>query len=367
MNVVYKLREKPVVATADDDEDLYEVASIENDTSVEARLGNETFEEGVEDDSLRFSSDNVGVRSGKRTKSQPRPLSRVNATAAENDMCAATARNFERSNEPQPKRELRKCIKLSEYDGMTPWPIFYRLFESCSKFNGWDESERVIHLQVALQGAAQQVLWTDGREEWTSSDLLAELSKRFSPESQIDRYRAALFVRKRHRGETIENLGQDVARLAAQAFPGPKDATKEMLAIDAFIRAIGNQDLGFHMKRTASVKTLADAVCYAQQYEAAYASRNDDDDTVYVEPKREKDRNRSKTAAARDDRNEELPQPNSEIQKMRLLIENLQTQQLSQREQFNKQLSDIATAQSRQQLDREYGRRAEGILPDVSG
>ena len=263
-------------------------------------------------------------------------------------MSAATARNFERSNEPQPKRELRKCIKLSEYDGMTPWPIFYRLFESCSKFNGWDEAERVIHLQVALQGAAQQVLWTDGREEWTSSDLLAELSKRFSPESQIDRYRAALFVRKRHRGETIENLGQDVARLAAQAFPGPKDATKEMLAIDAFIRAIGNQDLGFHMKRTASVKTLADAVCYAQQYEAAYASRNDDDDTVYVEPKREKDRNRSKTAAARDDRNEELPQPNSEIEKMRLLIENLQTQQLSQREEFSKQLSDIATAQSKQ-------------------
>ena len=197
------------------------------------------------------------------------------------------------------KKETRKCIKLTEYDGTTPWPLFYRLFENCSKFNRWDEDERVMHLQVALQGTAQQVLWTDGRVEWTCEELLNELSKRFSPESQVDQYRAMLFSRKRNRGESIENLGQDIARIAAQAFLGPKDQTKEILAIDAFIKAIGNADLGFHMKRTASVKTLADAICYASQYEAAYSTRSDNDEPVYFETQRER-KGKNKVAASGD-------------------------------------------------------------------
>ena len=360
MDIVYKLRGQAVVATAVDD-DVYEVDATEDDVSLEAcQVAEAMPEESLGGNSLPVpmtgstqpdlhlscNVDRIQPSRRKNPTSLPQPLSRTGATASGVETYVATARSVNKSSDPQPRRELRKYIKLSEYDGMTPWPIFHRLFESCSKFNGWDEAERVIHLQVALQGAAQQVLWTDGREEWTSEDLLAELSKRFSPESQIDQYRAALFVRKRHRGETIENLGQDIARLAAQAFPGPKDATKEMLAIDAFVRAIGNQDLGFHMKRTASVKTLADAVCYAQQYEAAYASRSDDD-TVYVEQRRDKDRNRNKVAAARDDQDDEKSQRDSEMEKMRLLIEKLQTQQQAQQESLSK-ISDVATAQSRQ-------------------
>ena len=61
-----------------------------------------------------------------------------------------------------------------------------------------------MHLQVALQGTAQQVLWTDGRVEWTCEELLNELSKRFSPESQVDQYRAMLFRGK----ETAERLSK---------------------------------------------------------------------------------------------------------------------------------------------------------------
>ena len=191
--------------------------------------------------------------------------------------------------ETQPRKMVpQKSIKLTTYDGTYPWPLFYRLFEDCSEFNGWDEAERVIRLKVALQGPAQQILWTDGRVKWTSEELLSELAKRFSPESQVDHYRAMLFARKRNRGETIENLGQDIARIAAQAFPGPRDETKEILAVDAFLRAIGNPDMGFHMRRTASVKTLADAICYASQYEAAHSNHSDDEEHVYPEPWRGK-------------------------------------------------------------------------------
>ena len=188
------------------------------------------------------------------------------------------------------RKDPRKWVKLSDYDGTAPWPIFRSLFEDCSEFNCWNEQERVIYLKMSLHGAAQQVLWTDGRTEWKSDDLLEELSKRFSPESQVDKFRAALFVRKRYKGETIESLGEDIARLAALAFPGPKNSTKEILAVDALIRAIGDPGLGFHMKRTASVKTLADAIIYAQQYEAAHTSRYDDDVVLTEQQKGRKDK-----------------------------------------------------------------------------
>ena len=303
---------------------------------------------------------------GSRKNNESRPVMKDSEQSREGNFPpVAMRRSSDRDadvgrNVQRPGSETRTKIKLSEYDGTTPWPIFCGLFESCSEFNRWDEAERTIHLQVALRGAAQQVLWTDGRVRWKSEDLLTELSKRFSPESQIDQYRAALFARRRRRGETIENLGQDIARLAALAFPGPKDQTKEMLAIDAFIRAIDNADMGFHMKRTASVKTLADAVCYGQQYEAAYACRGDED-SMYVEPRKEK-KDRIKVAAARDDK-DSRPRSNDDIEKkmsqfmdmMKLEREQLQ----SQKKEFEQAMLAVA-ASSKPPLPHKDGNNYRG-------
>ena len=280
------------------------------------------------------------------------------STRSNNDPGEESDPHAEKRTESRPRKESRKSIKLCEYDGTTPWPIFHRLFENCSRYNCWDEAERIIHLQVALQGSAQQVLWTDGREEWSSEDLLAELSKRFSPESRIDQYRAALFARKRHRGETIDSLGSDIARLAAQAFPGPKDGTKELLTIDAFIRAIGNNDMSFHMKRTASVKTLADAVCYAQQYEVAYASL-DQDEPIYLESRKDKKDSRIKVAASRDDKDEKPSEDDDKFEKVLQRLDKMEVAQQAREEVVDKRISGLARSKT-QQYSRDSGNNNRG-------
>ena len=241
------------------------------------------------------------------------------------------------------KCENRKSIKLTEFDGTTPWPMFSQMFENCSKFNGWDESERLIHLQLALHGAAQQMMWTDGRANWTSTELLAELAERFSPESQADQYRALLSTRRRHKGESISDLGQDIQRLAALAFPGPRDQTKEMFAIDAFLRAVSNKDMGFHMKRTASVKTLTEAIRYAQQYEAFHCD-SDDDEPMYNMVRKEK---KTKIAATAGDKEVRSTRVAELEETVRQLTEQLEVQQL----EHERRLEEIAT-RDRQQFSR---------------
>ena len=252
------------------------------------------------------------------------------------------------SSSPQLRKcESKKSIKLTEFDGSTPWPMFSLLFENCSRINGWDESERLIHLQLALQGAAQQMMWTDGRADWTSADLLAELAERFSPESQADQYRALLSTRRRHKGETISDLGQDIQRLAALAFPGPRDQTKEMFAIDAFLRAVSNKDLGFHMKRTASVKTLTEAIRYAQQYEAFHRD-SDEDEPMYNTVRKEK---KTRIAATAEDKEVRSIRETELEKEVRQLQEKLKTQlqQATQSElELTKKIAEVTTRDGQQ-------------------
>ena len=255
------------------------------------------------------------------------------------------------SSSPQLKKcENKKSIKLTEFDGTTPWPMFSLMFENCSKINGWDESERLIHLQLALQGAAQQMMWTDGRADWTSAALLAELAERFSPESQADQYRALLSTRRRHKGETISDLGQDIQRLAALAFPGPRDQTKEMFAIDAFLRAVSNKDLGFHMKRTASVKTLTEAIRYAQQYEAFHRD-SDDDELTYNTVRKEKKTKVAATAGDKEVRSTRESELEKEVHQLQEKLKTQQQQATQSELELTKKLAEVTT-RDRQQFDR---------------
>ena len=56
-------------------------------------------------------------------------------------------------------------------------------------------------------------------------------------------YRDMLNVRKRKRNESLSELAQDIATLVARAFPGPKTHHLDLIAVDAFLRALDDADL----------------------------------------------------------------------------------------------------------------------------
>ena len=175
------------------------------------------------------------------------------------------------SDRPRPsdRSRGRKDMTPAKYDGRTPWPAFKANYERCARYNAWDEDDCLVHLQHSLEGGPSQILWAEGVGDYSYTQLMAELEKRYGPREHGNQYRAELYARRRRRGETIEQLSLDISRLSAMAFPGPRDSRTEVLAIDAFMRAVDNSELEFHMRQKSEIQTLSEAAQFVQRYEAA--------------------------------------------------------------------------------------------------
>lgn len=87
------------------------------------------------------------------------------------------------------------------------------------------------------------VLW-DYEEEMTKllSKITATLKQRFSGKAFTDKYRIELRNRKRRKGKTLQSLHADIRRLTALAFPTVDQKTREVMATDEFLDAIGDPD-----------------------------------------------------------------------------------------------------------------------------
>jgi len=69
------------------------------------------------------------------------------------------------------------------------------------------------------------------------------LKNRFGSLNEEERYRSELKARRRRRGESLQNVYQDVRRLMALAFPGQSGSTWEVMARDAFVESLGDPSL----------------------------------------------------------------------------------------------------------------------------
>ena len=80
-------------------------------------------------------------------------------------------------------------------------------------------------------------------------------------------YRAQMKSRTRNKGETILELAQAIKKLVRQAYPGVNKEVIETLALDNFIDAITDSDIGLRL-REAGPKSLADEEQIAVRTEA---------------------------------------------------------------------------------------------------
>jgi len=164
--------------------------------------------------------------------------------------------------------ESGKQIKLCTYDGSSPFETFVAKFRNASCYNQWTDQDGLAHMKASLTGSAANVLWdTPDYKQDTLNKLMDVLSTRFGNAGMAEKFRCELRTRRRAAGETLQSLHQDVQRLASLAFQGPWNEAVDVIARDAFIDAMNDDEFSAKI-REREPTSLDQAVRTAMRLES---------------------------------------------------------------------------------------------------
>lgn len=182
------------------------------------------------------------------------------AAALQEDSMKQPARN--------PGTSSHQKVKLPDYDGTYEAGLYLRQVDKVSTLNGWSEDVLLAHMMAALKGSAREILACFPEEdELTLDRLKCSLKDRFGRIVQKDVARSLLQDRMQREDETPRQLAVDVERLINHAYPEAKGEIREELVVEAFLRALGDQDLKLQC-RLKGPKRLRDAVKDAETVES---------------------------------------------------------------------------------------------------
>ena len=129
---------------------------------------------------------------------------------------------------------------LGTFDGSTDLDTFLVRFESCSRYFGWSESEKVFHLMNASTGSAEPIV----KEVGSLEHVLELLQSRFGTKLHIDKFHADLRRRKRGSDETLQELYLDLCRLRVLASGESSDKNfPEIYFRNIFVDALNDREL----------------------------------------------------------------------------------------------------------------------------
>lgn len=179
-----------------------------------------------------------------------------------------------RRSKHESRRSRKHWIKPDRYDGSSSLEAFLAHFDSCATYNRWHDDDRLAYLRSCLTGRAAEVLWAAGGNASDTLDKLMKLLRnRFGNDGQAEKHRAELRCRRRRAGESLRSVFHDIQRLVSLAYPGPTNATTEIVARDAFLDSL--DDCSFAMKvREKEPCNLDEALKIALRLEA-YSDRGD--------------------------------------------------------------------------------------------
>ena len=166
-------------------------------------------------------------------------------------------------------------VKLSTYDGLTPFTDFKVQFEMVAKINKWDKEKMAYQLAGCLKDDARGILSnlndTD-REDYDK--LVAALKDRFEPDNQQNVFRMLLRKRVRQSNESLPKLAQEIRTLYRKAFP--KAGLDEEGLVQYFIDSLtsNSEPMAWYVQ-SSEPDTLSAAVNLAVQYEAFHATKED--------------------------------------------------------------------------------------------
>src|SRR3989442_8550318 len=175
--------------------------------------------------------------------------------------------NRKQRNSEDRHTEGRYQLRPEKYDGTTPLEIFLLQFDNCVEYNGWSGKESLAQLKGALKGTAAQVLMGSQGVTMGYHVLREELQKCFGVEGHTAQFRTLLKTRRRQPGESLRTLYQDVCRLLMLAYPGPQNELRDLLAVEAFVDSLDDNELEISVKDKFP-QTLAEAFQAALRLEA---------------------------------------------------------------------------------------------------
>ena len=149
-------------------------------------------------------------------------------------------------------RKTRDIMKPQSFDGREVFNSFLAHFEVCATFNEWTDAEKLLWLQWALKGRAQQVLWDLAPGQMSSyNDVVQALRQRFGSEHQSELFRVELRNRRRRPHESLSELMQDIRRLMVLAYSSTSSEMWESVAINAFLEALDDPVLSLEVRKRA--------------------------------------------------------------------------------------------------------------------
>ena len=163
----------------------------------------------------------------------------------------------------------RPLIMPDTFDGeASHWDDWVSHFESISRINSWDESSKLLWLEVRLVGKARKA-WNRSPEESKRNYNLVKtaLRNRFEPDSHKDLYAAEFQTRRKRRDETWGDLADNLRILVERAFPDLDERAKEKLSLDRFLGLLYRSDIAFAV-RQKKPKCLDDAVAATLEIES---------------------------------------------------------------------------------------------------
>jgi len=104
-------------------------------------------------------------------------------------------------------------MKLQHYNGSDSLETFLLKFQHLAVYMKWNDHDRFHHLCASLEGPASQVLWKLPHDV-TIADLERLLQTRFGTKLQAESFRTKLHIRRRDKGEPLQDLYRDVLLIA---------------------------------------------------------------------------------------------------------------------------------------------------------
>ena len=143
--------------------------------------------------------------------------------------------------EHQAPRRVDQSIEMPRFDGTGDLELFLRRFQTLAEYFDWRGEEKLFRLKNCIRDDAQYVLMDLGNLPDVDHFIQA-LKSRFGTTAHAERYRTELSQLRRGTF-TLEQLHLKVRSLVSKAAPGPWTALTEIYARDAFLSALGDDDL----------------------------------------------------------------------------------------------------------------------------
>eukprot|EP00105_Crassostrea_gigas_P002276 XP_011414744.1 PREDICTED: uncharacterized protein LOC105319047 [Crassostrea gigas] len=185
-------------------------------------------------------------------------MARENRTHVQSDNYLANSRHSKH----------RKEIKSPTFDGSFDIHEFFIQFEQVAKWNGWSKIECASQLIMSLRGSARHVLSEIPLTKSDNYDVLKTICKNyFNPGENVKAYQVEFKTACRQNGETVEDFGYALKRLALKSYPHIPYKYLEPHIVDQFIFGLGDIDLQKHVQ-FKHPSTIEKAIGLAIEYES---------------------------------------------------------------------------------------------------